>query len=312
MASTPAPVDARLSLPAAGRGLFTGQRGLIILSLLILYIVWGTTYLVIRFALESFPPYWLMGLRFVIAGVVLFSVLRVRGAALPTLRQWRNATVIGTLLLGLGMGSVATAEQTISSGLAATLVATAPLWALLFARFWGRKPTRNELFGVVLGLAGVSLLSLEGNLQANPEGIALVIFASAAWAFGSTLIKHLDMPDGAMGSAAEMLMGGLVLCGMALLRGEPFPAAPTVGSLAAMAYLITFGSLLTMLAFGYLLKTVSPTLALSYSFVNPAIALLLGVVIGGEMLTGSAWIALPVILVGLGFVFRSKATSTAD
>lgn len=296
------------SLPADAvqhRPFVLKHRLWLILSLLIVYVVWGTTYLVIRFALEGFTPYWMMALRFLVAGGILMLVLRLRGAALPTPRQWRNAAVVGALLLGGGMGSVALAEESISSGLAATLVATSPLWALLFARLWGRVPHRGEIIGVVVGLVGVVVLSLEGNLQANPGGIVLVLFASASWAFGSTLIRRLDMPEGAMGSAAEMVAGGLVLCGMALLRGEPFPSNPTPGSVLALVYLITLGSLAAMLAYGYLLRHVSPTLALSYSFVNPAIALLLGTVIGGEVLTGSALVALPIILVALAFVFQS-------
>ncbi len=288
-------------------GIRLNQRFWVIAALLTLYIIWGTTYLVIRFALEGFTPYWMMALRFVIAGGGLFIFLRLRGAPMPTLRQWRSATLVGALLLGGGMGSVALAEQSISSGLAATLVAVAPLWAILFSRLWGRVASRGEWVGVILGMVGVALLSLEGNLQANPTGILLVLMASALWSFGSVWMNHLDMPDGMMGSAAEMLMGGLVLCGMAVLRGEAFPTAPTPGSLLALVYLITFGSLLTMTAYFFLLKTVSPTLATSYSFVNPAIALFLGVVLGGEVLTGSALIALPIILLGVAFVFRARS-----
>ncbi|MDX2139556.1 MAG: drug/metabolite exporter YedA [Chloroflexota bacterium] len=283
------------------------RRVWIIVSLLILYIVWGTTYLVIRFALEGFTPYWLMALRFLIAGGVLYIFLRLRGVPNPTLKQWRSATIVGALLLGGGMGSVALAEESISSGLAAALVATAPLWAILYSRLWGRIPERSEWIGVIVGLVGVALLTLEGNLQANPQGLLLLLIAPALWSLGSVWMKHLDMPaDGFMGSAAEMLMGGLVLCGLALLRGEPFPTSPTPGSIAALIYLIVLGSLLTMTAYTFLLRTVSPALATSYSFVNPAIALLLGVALGGEQLTGSALIALPVILVGVAFVFRTK------
>lgn len=288
-------------------GMHLNQRVWIIIALLTLYIIWGTTYLVIRFALEGFTPYWLMALRFVIAGGGLFIVLRLRGAPTPTLRQWRSATIVGALLLGGGMGSVALAEESISSGLVATLVAVAPLWTILFSRLWGRVASRGEWFGVILGMLGVALLSLEGNLQANPAGILLVLLASALWSFGSVWMNHLEMPPGMMGSAAEMLMGGLVLCGMAILRGEAFPAAPTPSSLLALAYLITFGSLVTMTAYFFLLRTVSPMLATSYSFVNPAIALFLGVILGGEALTGSALIALPIILLGVAFVFRARS-----
>jgi drug/metabolite transporter (DMT)-like permease len=297
------------SLAARRLAFMSDSRFWIALSLLAVYIIWGTTYLVIRFALEGFTPYWMMGLRFVIAGGGLYLFLRARGVPNPTLRQWGSATLVGALLLGGGMGSVALAEESISSGLAATLVATAPLWTMIFGLLWRRIPSRGEWIGVAFGLIGVALLSLEGNLQANPTGIALLIFAPAAWALGSVWMKHLDMPDGMMGNAAEMLMGGLVLCGMATMRGEPFPTSPTPGSLLALLYLITFGSLVAMTAYFYLLKKVSPTLATSYSFVNPAIALFLGVALGGEILTGSALIALPIILVGVAVVFRAQGAA---
>jgi drug/metabolite transporter (DMT)-like permease len=288
------------------------RRVWIVVSLLILYIIWGTTYLVIRFALEGFQPYWMMALRFLVAGGGLYLFLRLRGAPNPTLRQWRSATIVGALLLGGGMGSVALAEQSISSGLAATLVATMPLWAILYSRLWGRVPARAEWIGVGLGMLGVALLSLEGNLKANPEGLLLMLLAPALWSLGSIWMNHLDMPAGFMGSAAEMLAGGGVLVVMALLRGEPFPTNPPAGSVAALIYLIVLGSLLTMTAYTYLLQTVSPTVATSYAFVNPVIALLLGVALGGEQLTGSALIALPVILVGVAFVFRSRQSGKAQ
>jgi drug/metabolite transporter (DMT)-like permease len=279
----------------------------IIVSLLTVYIIWGTTYLGIRFALESFPPYLLMGIRFTLAGAALFIFLRARGAPMPTRSQWRSATIVGVLLLLFGMGSVAMAEQWVSSGLAATLVATSPLWAMLFSMLWRKFPTRSEWIGVAIGLAGVAILSLEGNLQANPLGVALVLFATVCWSFGSVWMSRLDMPPGAMGNAAEMLAGGVILLVVGLLRGEQIAGAPTTNAVVALAYLTTFGSLATLTAYMYLLKTVSPAVALSYSFVNPGIALLLGVVIDGEQLTGSALIALPVILVGVAFVLRRKS-----
>lgn len=282
------------------------RRVWIIVSLLILYIIWGTTYLVIRFALEGFQPYWMMALRFLVAGGGLYLFLRLRGVPNPTLKQWRSATIVGALLLGGGMGSVANAEQSISSGLAATLVATMPLWAIFYSRLWGRVPARGEWIGVIIGVVGVALLSLEGNLQANPQGLFLMLLAPALWSLGSVWMNHLDMPAGFMGSAAEMVAGGGVLVLMALLKGEPFPTNPSAGSVASLIYLIVLGSLLTMTAYTYLLQNVSPALATSYAFVNPVIALLLGVALGGEQLTGSALIALPVILIGVAFVFRAK------
>ncbi len=285
----------------------SNKRMWIILSLLAVYIIWGTTYLGIRYALESFPPYLLMGIRFVVAGVILFVFLLARGSAMPTLKQWRSAAIVGILLLVGGMGSVALAEEmSLSSGLAAALVAATPLWAMIFSMIWRNFPTRTDWIGVLIGLGGVAILTLEGNLQANPVGVGLVIFATMSWALGSVWSKRLEMPTGAMSNAAEMLVGGSILVIVGLLRGERIVEAPTVNALLAMIYLITLGSLVTLTAYSYLLKNVSPALATSYSFVNPAIALLLGVWLGGEVLTGSALIALPVILVGVGVVLRGQ------
>lgn len=281
----------------------------VVLSLLSLYLIWGTTYLAVRFALESFPPYLLMGIRFVIAGGGMYVFSRLRGIPAPTRKQWVSAAIVGMLLLFLGMGNVATAEQWISSGLAATLIATAPLWAILFSRMFGAKPTRNEWIGVSLGVVGVALLSLEGNLQANPKGVLLILFATGCWSFGSILMSRLDMPQGVMGSAAEMLTGGAMLCLAGILSGQRITETPTLNATLAIIYLTLFGSLVTISAYMYLLKTVSPSLATSYSFVNPVIALVLGALLADEKLTGMAFIALPVILLGLGFIAKSKPAS---
>jgi len=281
----------------------------IVLSLLTLYIIWGTTYLGIRIALESFPPHLLMGIRFVIAGGGLFIFLRLNGAPMPSLKEWRGGTIVGGLLLLGGMGSVATAEQWISSGLAATLVAIGPLWTLIISLFWKNRPSRVEWIGVVIGFIGVALLTLEGNLQANPAGVVLVIFATICWALGSVWSNHLDMAKGMMGNAAEMLCGGILLVIFGLVTGERITTTPTMPAVLALAYLTTFGSLAAMTAYMYLLKNVSHSLATSYAFVNPVIALLIGVLLGGELLTGSALIALPVILLGIGFVVLAKRKS---
>lgn len=297
----------------SGAGLQMDRRFWIILALLTIYIVWGTTYLAIRFALESFPPYLMMGIRFVLAGGILFVFGRLRSAELPTLRQWRNSGIVGGLLLVGGMGSVAMAEQWVSSGLVAMLVATAPVVTMIISMFWGSRPRRTEWIGVVLGMVGVGLLAFEGNLRANPGGFALVMFATLCWSLGSVWSKHMDLPQGAMGNAAEMVTGGAALLALGLLRGEQIAAVPTMRALLALVHLITFGSLAAITAYMYLLKNVQPSLALSYAFINPAIALGLGVLLGGEHITGSALIALPVILIGVAFVaFRRKAAAETD
>jgi len=288
------------------------RQTLIVIALLVVYIVWGTTYLGIRIALESFPPYLLMGIRFVIAGSSLFGVALIRHAPLPTLRQWRNSAIFGALLLVVGMGGVAAAEGTVSSGLAATMVAVAPVWAMLFSLLWGGRPRRVEWIGVGLGILGVALLSLEGNLRANPTGLILLLLSSLCWSLGSVWSKHLDLPKGVMGTAAEFLAGGTLLLIVAGARGEAITTMPTAGALAAMAYLIVFGSWATFTAYNFLLKEVRPALATSYALVNPAIALLLGVLLGGEVITGSALIALPIILAGLALVVFQRKPMVAN
>lgn len=293
------------TVPAA----YPARRNQIILALLTVYVIWGTTYLAIRVALQSFPPYMLMSIRFLIAGTALFVFARMRGTPLPTMRQWRSSLIVGGLLLLGGMGGVALAENAVSSGLAATLVVVSPLWMMMFSLIWGSRPRRSDWTGMILGIAGVALLSLEGNLQANPAGIALLLFSSVSWALGSEWSKHLDLPRGAMGLAAEMIAGGSLLLIGAFLRNERIEAAPLPDALLALVYLIMFGSLATFTAYSYLLRTVRPALATSYALVNPPIALLLGVVLGGEQLTGSALLALPLILTGLMLVVLQKNES---
>jgi drug/metabolite transporter (DMT)-like permease len=301
------------TVPNATLHVDDNRRVSIIAALLTVYIVWGTTYLGIRFALESFPPYLLMGIRFVIAGGGLLLFLRLRRSPMPTLKQWRSAVIVGGLLLVGGMGSVAMAEQSVSSGLAATLVTTAPLWTMLIGLFLGDRPRRTEWIGVLLGIVGVGLLTLEGNLQANPGGVALLVFAPICWALGSVASKHLEMPKGAMGNAAEMLAGGVMLLVLGAVRGEQIAAVPTPHALLALVYLIIFGSLAAMTAYLFLLKAVQPSLATSYAFVNPVIALALGILLGGEQITGGALIALPVILLGVAFVaFKQKSVASDD
>jgi drug/metabolite transporter (DMT)-like permease len=283
------------------------QRTAIIIALLVVYIIWSTTYLGIRYALESFPPYLMMGIRFTLAGGSLMLFLRLRNTPMPTLRQVRGAAIVGILLLVGGMGSVALAEQKVSSGLAATLVATSPVWAMLFSMIWGDRPSRREWIGVAFGIIGVALLSLEKSLLAEPLYVGLIIFATVCWSLGSIWSRHLEMPKGAMANAVEMLTGGVILVALGLLRGERIVSTPTGSAVLALLYLTTFGSLATLTAYMFLLKTVSPALATSYALVNPPIALLLGVLVGDDHITGSALIALPIILLGIAFVaFRKK------
>ena len=273
-----------------------------VLALLAVYVVWGSTYLAIRVALEGFPPFLMAGLRFVVAGGVLYLVLRLRGAPAPRRAQWRSATLVGGLLLLGGNGGVVVAEQWVASGLAALGVATVALWSAIFAGLWGQWPRRLEWVGLAFGFAGVALLNLEGNLRASPAGAVALLVATVSWALGSMWSRHLDLPAGLMASAAEMLAGGGLLLVASVLVGENVPRAVSMRPLVALAYLIVFGSWIGFSAYLYLLRRVRPAVATSYAYVNPVIAMALGVALAGERVTLTEWAAMPVILGGVALV----------
>ena len=274
----------------------------IVLALFALYVIWGSTYLGIRIGLEGFPPFLMSGIRFIIAGGALYAVLRSRGAEAPTRPQWIGAGIVGALLLVGGNGGVTFAEQWVASGIAALGVASTPLWAALFAGLWGRWPVRLEWSGLLLGFAGVVLLNLEGDMRANPWGAAALLLAAMSWAFGSIWSQRLSLPDGLMASAAQMLVGGVILMLLSLLTGERMTALPGLRATGALIYLIIFGSLIAFSAYGYLLRRVRPALATSYAYVNPIVAVGLGVGLANERIGVPGLVAMVVILVGVGLI----------
>ncbi|VVM51531.1 putative inner membrane transporter YedA [Pseudomonas fluorescens] len=262
-----------------------------------LYVIWGSTYLVIRIGVEYWPPLLLAGIRFVIAGTLMYAFLRWRGAPAPTWAQWKAAGIIGILLLACGNGGVSVAEHMgVASGVAALAVATVPLFTLLCGYFWGARNTRLEWAGIVLGLIGIAMLNLGSNLQSSPLGALLLIFAAASWAFGSVWSKHLPLPQGAMASAVEMLVGGVALLIGSAVSGEHLEAMPPIEGWAALAYLTFFGSIIAFNAYMYLLKNVRPAAATSYAYVNPAVAVLLGIVFVGETIGIEEALAMLVII----------------
>ena len=280
-------------------------------ALLACYLVWGSTYLAIRFALVSFPPYFQMGSRFVVAGALLLVWMRWRGTAWPTALQWRNAAVAGCLMLAAAMGWLASAQQTIGSGFTATFIATVPIMMCAFGLLAGKRPTRFELAGMVLGALGVLLLVRGASFSASPAGIALMAGSVLAWSLGSSLqTTRLPMAPGPMGFASEILCGGTMLMAISLLLGEMPQWPPQSMALAAWAYLVVFGSLVAFSAYLYLLANASTALATSYAFVNPVIALALGVALGGETVTSGEWLACGVILTGVVLIFFSKSKAT--
>lgn len=278
-------------------------------ALVACYVIWGSTYLAIRFAFVSFPPFLQMGTRFLAAGGLLMAWLLARGKhRLPTAVEWRNAFVVGSLMLGGGMGLCASAEQYIGSGLIAAFIAITPMivcgWGLLFRQ----RPSRLEFVGMAVGVAGVFLLARGASFSASPAGIAFIFAGVMCWSLGSVLsTSKLPLARGPMGFASEMLCGGAVLMLVSLALGEHAvtPLAPR--AIAAWLYLVVFGSLIAFSAYLYLLGHASPAVATSYAFVNPVIALLLGVAVGGESVTSGEWLACGVILVGVVLVFRGKS-----
>lgn len=275
----------------------------VLLALLGVYLIWGSTYLAMRFAIESMPPLLMAGIRYVCAGALIFLFLWWRGHALPTRRQWRDAGIVGVLLLLGGNGMVGLAmERGVSSGMSALVVGVTPLFALVFAYFWGQRASAREWMGILLGLAGLVLLNFGRELSASPLGGLLLVLAALSWSFGSMWGKRLDLPQGFMASAVEMMVGGLALLLVAGLRGEAMTEMPTAKALWALAYLIFIGAILGFSAYVYLLQTVRPALATSYAYVNPVVAVALGVSFAGESVDLMEMLAMGVILGGVVLV----------
>lgn len=282
---------------------------LVIACLAATWLIWGSTYLAIRFALVSFPPYLQMGTRFLAAGAGLAAWMRwVRGTPWPDGAQWRNALIVGTFMLAGGMGSVAIAEQTVGSGLVVVFIAVVPLLMVLVNLFWGVRPGVLELVGIAIGLGGVVMLTRGEGFQSSPAGLVALMFACSCWSIGSVLSQRsLPLAHGAMGFASEMLAGGAVLMLLAFATGESLDWPPAPQAAWAWAYLVVFGSLLAFNAYMVLLARTTAGVAASYTFVNPVIALVLGITLGGETVTGFEWAAAGVILAGVVLLLARPA-----
>jgi drug/metabolite transporter (DMT)-like permease len=281
-------------------------RLLIPLALFALFVIWGSTYLGIRFALESYPPFLLAGVRFLCAGVAMYGFLRLRGMAAPTFPQWRNAAFTGLLLLGMGNGLVCFAEERVSSGIAAVSVASMPLFAALFSGMYGQWPNRRESIGLAIGFAGVIVLNLGSSLSGSPVGALALLVAAACWAFGSVWSRGRDMPPGPMNTAAQMLCASVALLLTGVAGGEHLPAHPTLQATLALAYLAVFGSIIAFSAYLYVLKHARPALATSYAYVNPPVAVLFGVLLAGEHVGPYDLAGMAIILVGVGAITLAK------
>ena len=283
----------------------------VLVALATVYVVWGSTYFAIRLTLESLPPFLQGGARFLIAGSLLFGVLALRRRPMPTRRQWRDGTIVGVLLLAVGNGGVVFAEQFVPSSVAAIFIGAGPLAAALWSGLFGRWPQRAQWIGLVVGFGGVLLLSGGAQLAGHPAGLVALVLSVTCWTLGSTLAQRkLALAPGAMGFATEMIGGGAVMLAIAMLHGEwPRLVAawpPTPMAVGAFVYLVFAGSLAAFSAYMYLLSKVSSTIAISYAYVNPLIAVLLGVVFGGEVLTLTEAIATAIIVGSVILLTRER------
>jgi drug/metabolite transporter (DMT)-like permease len=276
---------------------------LIVLSLLSLYFIWGSTYLGIHQAVQEggFASFQLNATRFIFSGLLLLGILLARGAKIPNAIQLRNAALIGIFLVIGGNGLTTLAlKWGAPSGLSATVIATTSLWAGLWSTLWGNRPRKLEWLGMGIGVLGVAVLTLEGNFRSNPA-IFIQFAAPMLWALGSILSRHLSMPDGLMASAIEMLAGGLVALPISVLLGETW-AMPNQNAWFAWWYLVLAGSMIGYNAYVYLLTQVRPAVATSYAYINPLVAIALGAWLIGERVDEKTFIALPIIFVGMGCI----------
>ncbi len=299
-----------MSVPVSAQ---TAPRGgLVVVALLLVYVVWGSTYLGIHLALESgLPPLSVIsGTRFVLAGGLLYALLRWRGVAAPTRTQWPTLVVMGFCLLFLGNGMVVMAERDVSSGLAAVAVASVPLWMALFSAFRGERPTRGEWLGIGIGFAGVLWLNAGSSLTATPAGLVFLLIAPLGWAAGSIWSRGRDLPSPFMTAAAQMLCGGVILVAGGLLRGERMDMLPNLQGVLSVGYLTVFGSIIGFTAYVWLLQNVRPVLASSYAYVNPVIAVALGAWIAHERFSAADIGAMAVILAGVVVITLARVRRT--
>ncbi len=302
-----------LNLPLPAR---TRMPPLIVACLAATWLIWGSTYLAIKWALVSFPPFYQMGTRFLVAGALLAGWMRLRGAPWPKRAEWINATLLGTLMLGIGYGFTAVAEVSVSSGLVVAFIAIGPALQAGLEWPYGVKPTRSAAAGIALGLLGVLGLAAGQGFSASPMGLAAVLLASLAWKVGGVWSvyglpralggRQLNLAPNAMGFASQMLAGGVVLMVMSALAAERpgWPVQPL--ALASWVYLVFAGSLVAFSAFMVLLQRTPAAVSSSYAYVNPLIGLFLGVTLGGETLRLGEWLSAGLVTVSVALMLRGQ------
>jgi len=287
-----------------------------------IYLIWGSTYLAIRYAVQTIPPFIMGGVRFVVSGILLYAWTRYRGAASPTGLQWRNAIIAGGLLLLGGNGAVVWAEQFVPSSLTALLVSILPFWLVIIE--WVRPPRRRPpaavLIGLIIGFIGIIVLVGPGNIggrgDVRPVGAVVLILGSLSWAIGSFFSRDADLPEGGLlTTGMEMLGGGALMLIVGALTGElshldvHHISGP---SAIGLVYLITFGSLLGFTSYIWLLDKVSPARLGTYAYVNPVVAVILGWAIAGERLSPRTAAAAAIVICAVALITTARSSHTAQ
>ena len=293
------------------------------LALLSLYIVWGSTYLAIKFAVETIPPFMHAGVRFFISGLILLIWQKAAGQSLPTKAQWRSTAIIGTLLLLGGNGLVSWAEQTIPSGIAALIIGSVPMFLVITEAFrpGGARPNWQAILGLLIGFGGIYLLvgptELSGtDLHLEPLGVGALLLACLLWSLGSVYSKSADLPKSVLVlTGAEMLTGSIGLFIVSGVTGEwsSFdPTGITMRSLLGLLYLIFVGSLVGFVSYGWLLQNAPISLISTYAYVNPVVAVLLGNWLGGEPLEPRIWLATAIIIGSVAFINTARPKTVKE
>jgi len=298
------------------------SRAEIVAAFASIYVIWGSTYLAIRYAVETIPPFIMGGIRFLISGAILYLWARSRGAPRPTRLHWRNAIIAGGFLLLGGNGAVVWAEQFVPSGLTALLVSILPFWLVIIE--WIRPPRRRPsaavLVGLVIGFIGIIVLvgpsDVGGHGDVMPLGALVLILGSLSWAIGSFWSRDARLPDsGLLTTGMEMIGGGVLLLMVGTLAGE-FSHLDIRGisnaSAFGLLYLITFGSLLGFTSYIWLLDKVSPARLGTYAYVNPIVAVLLGWAIAGERLSIRTGVAAAIVICAVALITTARSTEAGQ